>query len=139
MGVSRSRKQTAIGEEKIDNRTNQQHLIESIDALAKFLSRQGERIWAERLTEIRAGLATPQSEAKALFHLGEFFGGMGSLNDLVMDDAEKDTECGLLLDAVFRDFKLFYATPGDRLAWKQLEQENKEGLPPRIRHAFHAP
>jgi len=65
------------------------------------------------------------------------FGGMGSLNDLVFDTREVDQECGRLLDAVFRDMKLYFGTEQHRALWRKLEEEHKDDeIPPRVNHAF---
>ncbi len=63
-------------------------------------------------------------------------GGMGSLNDLTFDEDVVDEEGGQLLDAVFRDMKLYHGKPEHRAQWRKLEEEHKDEPPPRIKHAF---
>ncbi len=62
---------------------------------------------------------------------------MGTLNDLVLGETDAEHEEGdRLRDAVFRDMKLYFGNPSDRLEWAALEEKHKGELPPRIKHAF---
>jgi hypothetical protein len=114
--------------------SNKSELLRSLDALIDFLSKQEEFKWGGILRGIQTDLQSQSTEAQALSRLSDTFGGMGSLNDLVFDEA--DDEGGRLLDDVFRDMKLYYGTPEHHAEWKKLEEEHKGELPPRIKHAF---
>lgn len=76
---------------------------------------------------------------------GMYFGGMGSLNDLVfcpenenaptgytMEDANRELE--RLLDRIYRCLSLYGVSAATRAAW--LRQENESELPIRIRASF---
>jgi len=116
--------------------SNKDELARSLDALIDFLSKQEQFRWAETLREIQTYLQNPATEVEGLSRLSGLFGGMGSLNDLVFDGAGVDEVGAHLLDAVFRDMKLYHGTPEHRAQWKKLEEEHKDEPPPRIKHAF---
>jgi hypothetical protein len=115
--------------------SNKQELSRSLDALIDFLSKHEQSRWAERLGSVRADLQTPK-ETQALSRLSEFFGAMGSLNDLVLKDVAADGEARRLIDAVFRDMKIYHGGPEQRAQWAKLEAEHQGDLPPRIKHVF---
>ncbi len=116
---------------------NKNELRKSLDELINFLSRHEMFRWVSHLRQVRAELGSAATEQGALSRLGDMFGGMGSLNDLVFDTVEAKQECDKLLDAVFRDMKIYNGTQEHRALWKKLEEEHKDdGLPPRIKHAF---
>jgi hypothetical protein len=115
--------------------SNKEELSRSLDALIDFLSKHEQFRWAEHLRSVRADLQTPK-ETQALSRLSEFFGGMGSLNDLVFEGAGADSEAGRLMDAVFRDMKIYHGGTEHRVQWAKLAAEHKGDLPPRIKHAF---
>jgi hypothetical protein len=116
--------------------SNKDELTKSLDALIDFLSKHEEFRWVGILRGIHADLQKQSTEAGALSELSDIFGGMDSLNDLVFDGAEANQECGRLLDAVFRDMKLYHGKLEHRAEWRKLEEEHKDELPPRIKHAF---
>ena len=116
--------------------TNKDELRRSLDALTEFLSKRDQFKWAGVLRSIRNELQNTATEPKALSRLGDLFGGMGSLNDLAFREPKADQESARLLDAVFRDMKLYNGTAEDRAEWRQLEEEHKNEPPPRIKHAF---
>lgn len=115
--------------------SNKEELSRSLGALIDFLSKQEQFRWAELLRNVKADLQTP-NETQALSRLSEFFGGMGSLNDLVFKGPGADSEASRLMDAVFRDMKIYHGGPEHRAQWAKLEEEHKGELPPRLKHAF---
>jgi hypothetical protein len=115
---------------------NKDDLIRSLSALIDFLYKHKESQWMEVLFGIRSDLQHKALEEEALERLSNVFGGMGSLNDLVFEGPEADQESCRLLDAVFRDMKLYHGTAADRIQWRKLEDAHKEEPPPRIKHAF---
>ena len=117
---------------------NKEQLVRSLDALADFFSRNEQFKWAGELQAIKTHLENPKTESEGLAHLSNLFGGMGSINDLSYEKAEIDLEASRLLDAVFRDMKLYHGTNEDRVEWMKLEEKHKDELPPRIKHAFRA-
>jgi hypothetical protein len=124
------REKTLLGRER------GQELNISLDVLITFLKNHQQSQWAKMLQSIQTDLQEPATATRALSNLGDMFGGMGSLNDLVLGSPDADDECGRLLDAVFRDMKLYHGTQGDYAEWKRLEVQHKDDPPPRIKHAF---
>ncbi len=117
--------------------SNKEELRQSLDALINFLCKHEYFQWVASLGVIRAELENPATEAAALSRLSDAFGGMGSLNDPQFGDTEAEHQEGdRLLDAVFRDMKLYYGSASDRAEWAALEKKHQGELPPRIKHAF---
>ena len=116
---------------------NKDELRKSLDTLVDFLSKHEQYGRVRILQGIRGQLDSTATEADALSRLSTLFGGMGSFNDIVLDTPEATEECGRLLDAVFRDMKLYHGTHEHRALWRKLEEEHKDDeLRPRIKHAF---
>lgn len=122
--------------DEVDNRTQ---LRRSLGELIDFLARHGQPDWAARLREVHGDLLVPTTEPAALQRLGDFFGGMGSLNDVGFTDAELGRQLDRLLDAVFRDLTLYHGVPAHRQGWAELERQHQGEPPPRIKHAFRGP
>jgi hypothetical protein len=93
--------------------------------------------WQAILRDIRQGLASEASQREAVKTLQSYFGGMGSLNDIIlcqenqnlppgrgMEEAKKELDD--LLDEIFG-----YLVPDSSPA-------DPSELPPRIRYAFRA-
>src|ERR1017187_280349 len=70
--------------------SNKSELLRSLDALIDFLSKQEEFKWGGILRGIQTDLQSQSTEAQALSRLSDTFGGMGSLNDLVFDEADDE-------------------------------------------------
>src|ERR1041384_6634051 len=102
-------------------RDGKNELLGSLEALIAFLLAHQEFHWARSLQDLRAELDDAAGHSRALSRLGEMFGGMGSLNDLTFPEAAANEECARLLDAVFRDMKLFHGTNQHRAQWTKLE------------------
>jgi hypothetical protein len=106
-------------------------------ALARLQALLSLSEWPAILTKIRQGLATEASQGEAVQTLQSYFGGMGSLNDIIlcqenqnlpigrgMEEANKELDD--LLDEIF---SYLHADPSPA---------GPSELPPRIRHAFRA-
>lgn len=131
------RKTSGAGSGKDEGQRNgREELRRSLDALGTFLSHHQKFHWAKMLQDLRAELDDAAGPSRALSRLGEMFGGMGSLNDLTFPEVAVNEECARLLDAVFRDMKLFHGTNEHRAQWARLEEQFRDDLPPRIKHAF---
>ena len=108
----------------------------AISELAAFLETNGKGFWAEQLLEIKDRLDDRSKLNTSRIKLNSFFGGMGSLNDVVFGDDELDSEFGKLCDRVFRENRLVGAGFFTRLRWRAYELAQPADLPPRIRNGF---
>jgi hypothetical protein len=117
-------------------RDGRQQLLISLEAVIAFLSSHQETHWARMLQETQTDLQEPATAARALSRLSSMFGGMGSLNDLVLTPTAVNAEFSRLLDALFRDLKLYNGTHQDLAEWQRLEDQYKDDPPPRVKHAF---
>jgi hypothetical protein len=99
------------------------------------------------LESVRGGVLDANRKDAALGELGSYFGGMGSLNDLVFcfangnvpanyTEVRANEEFGFLLDRCFKEFQLINASFLDRIHWWWLERRHDGELPPRIKNAF---
>ena len=112
--------------------SNTELLNQSIDKVIEVLRLHNDTDWAERVASVKTKINTLATRAEGLEELSTFFGGMSSLNDADFPGVD----FGSLLDDLFRNMNLINATPADRELWKQLEDQHKGELPPRLKHAF---
>lgn len=103
--------------------------------------------WVPRLEALLLRLADPTSRGKAVAELRTLFGGMGSLNDIVLceangnlppgwSEARANRRLGRALDTLFRESTLFGEPWGARVWWSFAARSLRPELPPRIRYAF---
>jgi hypothetical protein len=104
--------------------------------------------WNRILEPTSAGLGSETGRVGALEDLKRYFGGMGSLNDVVFcaennnipngytaEDANRELKN--LLDRIFREASLYGAPDSARSEWLRLESGTE--LPLRVLNAFRRP
>lgn len=120
-------------------------LIKAIDELMDFLAKANQKHWVNILSEIKNDLNHPDKRDNALKTLGQYFGGMGSLNDIWFSQKhapqgyspeQANLKLDKLLDNLFKEYKLFGVPLIGRILWKILEFKHKKDVPPRIKNAF---
>jgi uncharacterized protein DUF6966 len=120
-------------------------LTADLNRLQQLLAKSGGGGWVSILQGIATRLWQPDTRAQALKELKEYFGGMGSLNDVYFCEENKNIPTGYtaeaaqqelnaLLDRTFRGVSIFGGSAAERSEW--AEWEASSGLPPRIQNAF---
>src|ERR1051326_2368774 len=120
-------------------------LFQDLDRLRRLLVSAGDKHWPSILQSIAVRIWSPENRDAALTELKRYFGGMGSLNDIVFCDVNQNIPPGYtgdaatreldeLLDRIFRRLCLFGASAADRAAW--VVQEKESVLRPRILNSF---
>ena len=124
-------------------------VISALQEVIDFISKTPEKIWEKTLTDIKNRLLKKRKRKKALANLENFFGGMGTLNDIYFCETNKNLPKGTLekdfnttwnelLDVLFKELRLVGASSTDREEWEKLEEECCDELPPRIKKAFRS-
>ena len=129
-------------------------ILESLAETSQFLDECGMKVWASLLRDQESEIAEanrdgkPRRVKRRVKKLKQYFGGMGSLNDLViskdnrnlhpqLSEEEADRRLGNLLDQLFM-WCLFWNYDRETAlrTYQQLLQRYPHELPPRVRHAF---
>jgi Domain of unknown function (DUF6966) len=121
-------------------------LLRDLGQLEAFLAGKDE-YWSTALHDVAQRIATGPDRDAALQELKGYFGGMGSLNDILFCETNRNIPAGStaeaangeldrLLDRVFRELCLLGVAPPDRKEWLALEAEAE--LPPRVQNAFRS-
>jgi hypothetical protein len=121
-------------------------ISEVIDFLKKSPGESSAR-WVKILQDIRTDLSSEPKKLEAISLFRQYFGGMGTLNDILFCEYNKNVPPHLseedanlifakLLDRCFRELKLINGTFFDRLYWRILEFVHKGELSPRIKNSF---
>ena len=130
------------------------NLLESLAETSQFLDECGMKVWASLLRDQESEIAEanrdrkPRRIKRQVEKLKQYFGGMGSLNDVVISkdnrnlhprfsEEEADRRLGNLLDQLFM-WCLFWNYDQETAlrTYQQLLQQYPDELPPRVRHAF---
>jgi hypothetical protein len=120
-------------------------LCADLDRLQRLFALAGDKRREPMLTGIVQRLWVPEQRLSALEELKQCFGGMGSLNDIIFCEANRNIPSGykaeaatieldLLLDNIFRGASLFGASAGERTEWMRRERESR--FPLRVLNAF---
>ena len=129
-------------------KNNLNSLINSLQKVIDFFKvvPNGE-VWIKILSKIKLDIINHNSREDALKLLDNYFGGMGSLNDVVFTERNKNLPIGytekeankkfeILLDKLFKDYKLLNGTILDKIKWEVNRFKNRKKLPTRILNAF---
>lgn len=124
------------------------HLLrKELVRLIRFFELSKAEFWVKFLGGILQRLEDPMEREKARIDLDNCFGGMGSLNDLVLSVTNQNLPEGWseeaandhlnrLLNRVFKENRLVGKSRFDRFKWKLLEIKHRNDLPPRILNSF---
>jgi len=118
-----------------------------ISALIQFLEPTGSVFWVNELKEIESRLSDDLLINEAAHKFENMFGGMGSLNDLIFCQTNKNLPNGetekefnerfsSLMNNAFKELRLLDMGVLSRLQWMWLDCRNKGDLPPRIKKTF---
>lgn len=99
------------------------------------------------LRDVENDLGDLEKRGAALRTLEGCFGGMGSLNDVYISEANGDVPAGMdaaqanvelsrLLDECYKELRLLNTPFWARALWRYLSWRNRKDVPPRIRRAF---
>ena len=127
--------------------SNTGRLERALDSAAFLLREGNECAWADRLQRLKRDLADADSRARASTDLLAAFGGMSSLNDVVLrpdsssalskrTSADLSRELDTHLERVFREVKLLDEPFRARVLWHWLRWRHRNELPPHVRSAF---
>ena len=126
-------------------KTELESLQLDLDSLQHLFVLAGEDQWNRLLQPISEGSRSSTDLSRAMEELRRYFGGMGSLNDLVFcaqnnnipkgyTEEAANRELGQLLDQIYRCLSLYGAPAAIRENWRREESESD--LPLRIRDSF---
>ena len=122
-------------------------LNNSIEGIVVLLESVDEKFWSTKLREASTALADKNKQALTLRQFKDYFGGMGSLNDIYLSDINKNLPTGFtareankklsrLLDRCFKEYRLLGAPLPIRMLWRILEWKHRGEIAPRIKNAF---
>ena len=133
--------------EIIKSNDNSKKLRDALQEVINFLEQTSEKYWANELRKIDKRLIDKEQREKALEDLDNYFGGMGSLNDLYFCEANENLPDGQsekkvnaqldkLLNVLYKKLSLLNASPITRAYWEWLEWRYRNEPPPRIKKTF---
>lgn len=130
-------------------KNNMNNFINSLQRVIDFFNNvPNGNSWVVILTKIKSDIINQDTRREALNLLNDYFGGMGSLNDMVFCEGNKNIPEGynekqtnkefeILLDKLFKEYKLFEGSIWDRIKWSYKEFNNRKNPPLRVLNAFN--